>query len=376
MLMTQTQRGPMATPYEGSEQGIDIHRYLAIFRRRILFLAIPFLLVAAVGGAVVMLLPPIYLAEAKILVESQQIPTDLVRPTITATAKERIQVIEQRIMTRDNLMTIIDKFRMFPGRRNTLSNTQLLDLMRERAKFSPYELNPANRAADLTIALTIGFEYEDPDVAMRVTNELMTLILAEDARNRAGRAQETTNFLDKEAKKLESDLGSIDGQISEYKQKHNTDSTSDKTSVQLALLMSELEEKSSVFSSTHPDVVRLKRQIEALQKFAAQAAQVQSGLEALQNQRAAIQKQLEAATEKLSAARLGENLERAQFSERLEVLEQAIVPQRPVKPNRPKLLALVLGLAALAAMGTVALVEAWTKLYVVRVTFTPLSRQH
>ena len=202
MLMTQTQRGPMATPYEGSEQGIDIHRYLAIFRRRILFLAIPFLLVAAVGGAVVMLLPPIYLAEAKILVESQQIPTDLVRPTITATAKERIQVIEQRIMTRDNLMTIIDKFRMFPGRRNTLSNTQLLDLMRERAKFSPYELNPANRAADLTIALTIGFEYEDPDIAMRVTNELMTLILAEDARNRAGRAQETTNFLDKEAKKL------------------------------------------------------------------------------------------------------------------------------------------------------------------------------
>ena len=116
-----------------------------------------------------------------------------------------------------------------------------------------------------------------------------------------------------------------------------------------------------MFSSTHPDVVRLKRQIEALQKFAAQAAQVQSGLEALQNQRAAIQKQLEAATEKLSAARLGENLERAQFSERLEVLEQAIVPQRPVKPNRPKLLALVLGLAALAAMGTVALVESMDK---------------
>ena len=57
-----------------------------------------------------MLWPPTYLSEGKILVESQQIPVDLVKPTVTTASKERIQVIEQRVMTRDNLLAILDKY--------------------------------------------------------------------------------------------------------------------------------------------------------------------------------------------------------------------------------------------------------------------------
>ena len=53
----------------------------------------------------------------------------------------------------------------------------------------------------------------------------------------------------------------------------------------------------------------------------------------------------------MSTARLGENLERDQFSERLEILEQAVLPQKPVSPNRPKILGLVLALALMAGAG-------------------------
>ena len=64
-----------------------------------------------------MLWPPTYLSEGKILVQSQQIPTELVRPTVTSAAQERIQVIQQRTMTRDNLIAIADKFQLFPDKR-------------------------------------------------------------------------------------------------------------------------------------------------------------------------------------------------------------------------------------------------------------------
>jgi hypothetical protein len=94
-----------------------------------------------------------------------------------------------------------------------------------------------------------------------------------------------------------------------------------------------------------------------LEKVTATSAQVENGLDALLAQRASIQKNLEGATQKYSTARVGESLERAQFSERLEVLEQAILPQKPSKPNRPKLLALVLAVATLAGMGVVVAVE-------------------
>ncbi len=357
MLMAQNQRGPARAAYEAPEKGLDLQRYIAILRKRAVYLVIPFILVLAAGIPIVLLLPPMYLAEGKILVESQQIPTDLVRPTLTATANERIQVIEQRIMVRDNLLAIIDKFHVFASRRNSLSATQLLDLMRERARFSTFELNQARRGDGLTIALTVGFEYEQPEVAMQVANELITLVLAEDARNRANRAQETTKFLAQEVKRLQGNLDGIDAQIADFKRKHTADTAPDKISLQVALITAELQEKASVFSPTHPDVIRLKTQLAALEKLAAQTAEVETGADALQNQRANTQKQLDLAAEKLSAARLGENLERAQFSERLEVLEQAVSPQKPFKPNRHKLLVLVIGFAALAGIGCVAMME-------------------
>ena len=82
--------------------------YWQLIKRRALYFVIPFILVLPVGLAAAILLPATYLSEGKILVQSQQIPTELVRPTVTSAAQERIQVIEQRTMTRENLLAIID----------------------------------------------------------------------------------------------------------------------------------------------------------------------------------------------------------------------------------------------------------------------------
>ena len=354
--MVREHQLPAQSHLDRPDQSLDIWRYVGLLRRRFAYFLVPFVIIGTVGSAVTMLLPAVYIAEGKLLVESQQIPTELVRPTITASAKERIQVIEQRIMTRENLLAIADKYQMFANRRQNMSATEVLDLMRSRTRMVPFELDQSRRRND-TVALSIGFEYERPDIAMRVANELLTLILNEDARNRSRRAQETTNFLTSEVKRLESELGSIEGQIAEFKRRYSGETAPEKTSVQLALLKAELQEKAAMYTDAHPEMVRLKRQIGALEKLVAKTAQFESGLDTLQNQRAALQKNLENASQKALTARLGESLERAQFSERLEVIEQAIQPQRPTRPNRPKLLALTFALAMLGGVGLVALVH-------------------
>ena len=68
---------------------------------------------------------------------------------------------------------------------------------------------------------------------------------------------------------------------------------------------------------------------------------------------------LDQATQRLTAARLGEALERDQQAEKFEVLEQPIVPQRSTKPNRQKLLVLVVGGALAAGLGLAVASEAF-----------------
>src|ERR1035437_2118950 len=81
------------------------------------------------------------------------------------------------------------------------------------------------------------------------------------------------------------------------------------------------------------------------------------GIEALETLQANIQKNLEVASTKLAAARLGETLERDQQSEKLEVIEQPTAPQTPIKPNRPKIAGLAVVLAMAAGVGLAFLVE-------------------
>ena len=353
-------------PFEIDDQTLDPFQYYEILKKRKFYGLIPCIVVFAIGFAIAMLWPPSFLSEGKILVVSQQIPIDLVRPTVTATASERLMTIEQRVMTRDNLLKIVDKYRLYADRRDTLSRTDMLDLMRKNAVIKPVDQDIQRRQNEiLTVAVTIGFTDRQPDIATNVANELITLFLNEDARNRTSRATETTKFLEQESQKLQVELASIDAQIlASRKQAPET------TLPQLTILKAELAQKSAVYSASHPDVKRLKAQIEALEKVTVPLTQIPAttqgnttgqALDPILLQRMGIQQNLENTNQKLAAARRGENLERDQFSERLEVLEQATPPQRPIKPNRPKVIAFSFLAAIMAGFAGIFLVESVDK---------------
>jgi len=342
--------------------------YWDLVKRRWLAFLGPFVIVAAAGIAAAMLWPATYLAEGKILVESQQIPTELVRPTVTSAAQERIQVIEQRTMTRDNLVAIADKFDLFPDKRPFLTVTELVELMRKSAKVAPVDLQlefkQRARLDNPTIVFSVGFEYRDAATAARVANELVTRILSEDLRDRTSRATDTTKFLEREVQKLQADNDALDAKIAKLKAaqaKSATAATPDHPATLLSQLKAELAQKSALYSERHPVLQSLKRQIESMERTVAPAAKDDAAaaaeLEALTAQQETLQKNLDTAITKRDAARLGESLEKNQQSEKLEVIEQPTAPQTPVRPNRPKVAGLAMLLALASGLGLSVLAE-------------------
>ena len=332
-----------------------------LVKRRALYFLIPFILVFAIGAVVALAWPAKYLAEGKILVQSQEIPADLVRPTVVSLANERIQVIEQRIMTRDNLLAIAKKFQISKNSWQSLvSGTEIVDFVKERARIRPLVLTLGSDRKQ-AIAFTVGFEHEQPQVAMRVANELVTMILNEDVRARTAFANETTKFLERDVQRLETQISQLDAQIAELRKGIPFDSGFDEGRG-LVALKAELLIKSANLASTHPEIRSLKRKIEALENSkntsdtdaaAGSTPTNEPGLGSLETRRNSLKLELSTATQKLSVARLGENLERGQHSERLQVLEQPTLPQKPVSPNRPKIF-IIAFMAALMAGGGLA----------------------
>ena len=458
--------------------------YVAMVKRHVLLIVVTFLSVSAVAITAAVLWPPVYQSTGTIMVESQQIPTDLVQATVTSFADERIQVIRQRVMTRENLMRIIEKFKLFDERSITFTPSEQVDKMRDLIDVQLVNANVQGQRGSATIAFKVSFEDRRPDIAQRVANELVTLFLNENVKVRTERATQTTEFLTQEANKFKSDLDKLESQIATYKQENgaalpqNTalamnaiqrlesdlrNSQRDYNSaeeearsldvelasakvavasaaaaagggtsaagmvdanvVELQKLRQQLAQLQELYTDSYPDVRTTKRRIAALEKAIAEAAkepasappaadanlpvpptvaaaqmvvakiesriasarsrmtalraeqgqiqaqlraaenqmlkapQVERGLAALMRDREAAQRKYEEIRAKQMNAQVAENLEGEQKAERFTLLEPPIAPDRPIKPNRRKMIALGLVLAAVAAAGMVMLME-------------------
>lgn len=303
---------------EHTEADLTLRDYFAILKRRYLYLIIPFVIVLSVSVGVSLFMPPVYQSTGTIMVESQQIPDNFVQSTVTSYADERIGVITQRVMIRENLLRIIDKFELFGEDRRSVPASQLVEQMRAMigVEIISADVQGQRNNGRTAIAFRISMEHENPSLAYSVANEFVTLFLDENLRNRISRASETTDFLDNETLKLKNELEAIENQVADFKQQNSASlpehldlrinqreravraaedidlniktlesqkalleidlssvaynssdgqgSISVNPEQELAKLEAQLLERSTIYGASHPDIVSLNRKIAQL----------------------------------------------------------------------------------------------------------------
>jgi polysaccharide biosynthesis transport protein len=214
------QRNPMNQ--EEREEGIAVSELLAILRRRRWYLIVPAILIFAIAVLVAVLLPPTYRSTATILIEQQQIPQDLVRTTVTSFADQRVQTISQRVMTTVNLSRIIEQYDLYSEARQQLPMSVVVQEMRNSIHLkmvSADVVDPrSGHARQASIAFTLGFDSGSPEVAQRVTDELVSLFLEENLRTRREAAREATVFLNTEAERLAEQIADLEAKVARFKE--------------------------------------------------------------------------------------------------------------------------------------------------------------
>lgn len=239
---------------------LSLQDYIDIAKRRWLMFLLPFVVVTSSAAGLAVWLPPIYVSQGTILIESQQVPDELVRSTVTSYADERIQVIQQLVMTRENLLRIIREYDLFPEMRADLTISEQTDLIRERISIDKVASGLGGRGNRTTIAFSVGYESPDAGRAYAVANELLTLFLEENVRTRTARANETTQFLSRQAESLRNDLERIEAEIAQYKQENG-----DALPEHLDLHMSMLDRTVDRIKATQLDIRSATDQLRILQ---------------------------------------------------------------------------------------------------------------
>ena len=440
-----------------SEYEMSFNDYLAIIKHHALLLIVSFVVILGVCIAVAISLPPTYESSGTILVESQQISPDLVAANNNTFADERIEVIRQRVMTREHLEGIIDKYNLFASQSRQLSVSEKIEEMRNAIVVSLVSAAVKGRG-EVTIAFRLSFEHRQPEIANKVAKELVTLFLDENIKQRTERASETTEFLTQEADKLRVELEALENRLADFKQAHSnalpehqelrmnmlTRAETELKEIDrdyktareelrfnelelsaanaglatrpgvpgaavdkpqdLASLKAEYTRLQSLYTPAHPDVRAVKRKIAALQagkgagagasvnldvaraqarisaaeariksladqkqqilgkiaEYEAQiieTPQIERGLVTVMRDHDNARKKYEEIRTKEMSAKISESLEQENKAERFVLLESPLMPEKPVRPNRKKVVAMGFLIAPVGAGALVMLLE-------------------
>ncbi len=147
---------------------------------------------------------------------------------VEALADQRISEIEQTVTSMDSLAAIINKFNLYPGVRQTTPMAVLATRMRNKIKLdfisstiaNPAEAQKASAEQLSAIAFTLSFDYSNPLQAQQVTDELVSRFLDEDLKLRRKQAEETSAFLGSQISALENTMAEQEKKIAEFTAKN------------------------------------------------------------------------------------------------------------------------------------------------------------
>ncbi|MEQ9692718.1 Wzz/FepE/Etk N-terminal domain-containing protein [Shimia sp. SDUM112013] len=351
---------------------------LSTLRRRIVSWSIIVGLGTLAALAYVMSKPNMYESSAVIQIEQASVK-DTGTTVGNAAAIQTLQIIEQRVMARDNLIAIIEKYGLFSNAPDMTMSEKVFQL-RLAARVVQIADPSMQWRQDLSpTALNVMVKWDDPELAAAIANELVNNVLVQTEQRRRARAEESLAFYDSEERRVGEAIIVLEEQLAAYKRQNSSSlpGALEEQRQRLADVRAiELELDSEIIglrsgdqtSSSSIQANRIRRleeqknlyraEAEELSDAIARAPEVEQTLNTMQLELQKLTDQYLAISAGRAEAEMEHMLEASQKGDKFEVLEKALVPEQPLSANRKRNLALGMIASAAIATGLVLLLEA------------------
>jgi polysaccharide chain length determinant protein (PEP-CTERM system associated) len=205
---------------DAARSGSAMEMIKSIWDRR-KWLALIVFLVPFVGAvAVIMFLPTLHRSTATILVDRQQVPESMVRPTVTSALETRLHTINQEILSRSRLEILINQFNLYADLRRRAPLEQAIERMRRDIRLEAKSIEQKEDRKGATIAFTLSYEGRDPQTVARVTNTLASAFIEENLKARERQAAGTASFLKAQLGEVKKRLDEQEVLVSRFKKRH------------------------------------------------------------------------------------------------------------------------------------------------------------
>jgi len=281
---------------------------------------------ACLGASLV--LPKKFTSQTLVEVKQPSVGPDFVKPVVTEDLNHRLASMKEQILSRTRLQPIIEKFDLYSGERNRVQIEDLVERLRTAIDIKPMEPTPGTQSRQLP-GFHVDVTFNNPRTAQKICSEITLMFLEQNSRERKLQASETTSFLSKQLEEAKKNLADQDAKLAQFKRQYlgslpeeeqsnlniltgmnsqleaNTQALSrahqdkvfnesllgqqeanwktsqekiapETTEQQVAALQDQLTSLEARYTPEHPDVIKMKSQIEELKKRKSESPKMQA----------------------------------------------------------------------------------------------------
>lgn len=170
-------------------------------RRKWIFIVV-FIPLFFVTASVIVSLPSLYRSSTKLIAGQEAISKSFVTSADNGEYVQRLGVIQQSLLSRNQLQQIIDKFDLYPELRKVAPAEVIINRMRRDIRIQQ-EVSAERFRQNSTVQLTISYQTWVPELAAQIANELASIIQKENENIRSMQASRTSEFLRQQLREVD-----------------------------------------------------------------------------------------------------------------------------------------------------------------------------
>ena len=177
------------------------------------------LLIGGVALTAAYLLPKRFTSQTMVLVEQPTVDPTIVQPVVAEDLNRRLAAMKEQILSRTRLQPIIEKFGLYAQDRHRVHIEDLVDRLRTAVEIKPLEPTPGTQSRQLP-GFYVNVTFDNPQTAQQICTEITSMFLEQDARERMGQASETTSFLSQQLVEAKKNLADQEAKSAQFKRQY------------------------------------------------------------------------------------------------------------------------------------------------------------
>jgi uncharacterized protein involved in exopolysaccharide biosynthesis len=327
---------------------LDVKRILRIvYKKKVLFLA-----TAAVVSSLIALfgylMPKTYEAQSVIFIERNVLNELIKDVTVTSSFEEKVKALSVVMKSRSLIMKVMSDLDLDVAAKSSEEIEGTISRFQEKTDIKIEVSKTHRRDMDLFI---VSYQDSNPKLASDYVNALVRRYIEENLSLKRAEAYGANQFLTDQISSFKVKLDKIEAAIARQRREKNVSEKAPSDLDQLELLLRKKSELLVQYTENHPEVLKIKAEIEMVReqmRSTAPAAGPDMVLMDLERERETTKKIYEDLLATLRRSEVSTQLEVQDKAGAFRIVDPAIVPTRPLSPNMTSmiLLAILGGLAA------------------------------